>query len=763
MNKKHDEFLVRIQATFRTEAEEHLRTFSACLIDLEKTRTKKRISEITDTMFREIHSLKGAARCVGQIDIESVCHPLESLLSAIRDQKILLSQNLFDIIYKAVNGLSKLTAGNDPVQSTADRQVQRELINRLKEAGEVPETYSSAEEPDPDTETGQVETVAPFEKETETISGNLKSPTRMSKHVVRIPVNKLDLLLMQAEEMIQTKISLDQRLNELKEIKRRIYEVKDEIQDLGKRQLLTPSVPGNELSQGKKNNLYKPEDKLSGLIRSMERDQYTLNRIVNDHLGDIKQLLMLPVSYLVESFPVMVREISREQQKEIEFIVRGAELEIDKRILEELKDPLIHLIRNSIDHGIGTPQERILHNKPPHGTIILSFIARESGIVEITVSDDGEGINTEQVLKAAIKSGYLSAEAAAKMEQGEILSLICQSGVSTSSIITNISGRGLGLSIVREKVEELNGRISMETRENSGTSFHLLVPMSLATFRSILVRNGDSLFMIPSANVERVMRVDQEEIRRVENRETIRIADSILPVADLGDVLGLEEIRHSNAQGTGYAPDIPKRIVMAVLVSGDNRVAFKVDEIIDEKQVLVKSLGKLLKRVKNISGASVLGTGKVVPVLSISDLMKSALLQEGKIKQTIADEMTSGSLKRILVADDSITARTLIKNILETAGYQVTTAVDGADAFSHARGGNFDLVLSDIDMPLMNGFELTSKIRNDKKLSELPVILVTALESREDRERGIEAGADAYIIKSSFDQANLLEVIRRLI
>ena len=763
MDKKDDDFLKRIQATFRIEAEEHLRVFSSGLIELEKTRTKKRIEEIIETMFREIHSLKGAARSIDQKEIESVCYPMESLFFALKRHEIALSPKTFDILYKAVERLSKLVSSSGLEQSSTNRQIQKELIRQLKETVEGSLSSAGIDEPKHVAEIQPIETIITSGHDTETGSDIPKSSDPMTMEVVRIPISKLDPLLLQAEEMIQTKIAADQRIKELKEINVGIAGWKTDLSDWRGRRSATSAKLWNEWFEGNETLLNKLESQLAELTRSMERDQYSLERMVNDHLEEMKQVLMLPVSSLVESFPGMVREISREQDKEIEFIIRGAELEIDKRILEEFKDPLIHLIRNSIDHGIGKPYERILQNKPSRGTIILAFTARESGIVEITVSDDGKGIDKEHVLKAAIKSGNLSREAAEKLDPNEILSLIYYSGVTTSSIITDISGRGLGLSIVREKVEKLNGRISVETEANRGTTFRILLPLTLATFRGILVRMNEFMFILPTMNVERVMKVEPEKIKTVENHETIRIDGRILSVVDLGEVLGLAEHKHAGSGRVEPGLGNSNHILIVVLISGENRIAFKVDDVLDEQQVLVKGLGKLLSRVRNISGATVLGSGKVVPVLNIADLMKSALRSAEKIKGQISIEKTDEKIRKILVAEDSITARTLLKNILETAGYQVSTAVDGTDAFTRARGDEFDLIVSDVDMPRMNGFELTAKIRNDKKLSEVPVVLVTALESREDRERGIEVGADAYIIKSSFDQTNLLEIIKKLI
>jgi len=258
------------------------------------------------------------------------------------------------------------------------------------------------------------------------------------------------------------------------------------------------------------------------------------------------------------------------------------------------------------------------------------------------------------------------------------------------------------------------------------------------------------------------MKVNNEEIKTVENRETIRIGNHIISVADLGEVLGLPEHKRTGSIKAATEPGNKDHVLMVVLISGEERIAFKVDDLDDEQQVLVKGLGKLLRRIRNISGATVLSSGKLVPVLNVSDLMKSAVKINGSRKESDTG-LSVSKPGYVLVAEDSITSRTLLKNILETAGYKVITAIDGADAFTKARTGDFDIIVSDVDMPKMNGFELTAKIRNDKKLGEVPVVLVTALESREDRERGIEAGADAYIVKSSFDQSNLLDIIRKLI
>lgn len=760
---KDSEFLKRIQATFRIEADEHLQLFSKDLIELENSEPGQSKVGLIETMFREVHSLKGAARSVGQKEIESLCQPLENIFSCLKRQEINLTPVTFDVFHQTVGLLSQLVSSDGVEQIPGIRQKLRDLIQQLKQIDSEAKPTEIKEESSSKKEEIPIEPSPEVNSKPQPMPEFRKDTRQAFAEVVRIPISKLDPLLLEAEEFIQANSSINQQMNELQGILDEVVDWKTEWTNRKGRSPATTNIQKNEWQEKNELRLINLETRLAVLVHAMERDTYSHDRMVNDHLDSMKQILMLPVSFLVEVFPSMVREISREHQKEIELIIRGSELEIDKRILEELKDPLIHLIRNSIDHGIGTPKERMLQNKPSKGKIGLTFTARENGQLEIMVSDDGKGIDCNRVLNAAIKSEMITPEAAKKLTNDEILSLVFYSGLSTSSMITDLSGRGLGLSIVREKVERLNGKLSITTKELEGTNFCIHLPMTMAAFRGILVRLDEYQFFLPAMNVERVMRVKPEEIMTVENHETIRFGDDILSVVSLAEVLGLPERQTGTSGLHPIDSQITDHIRMLVLISGEIRMAFKVDEILDEHRVLVKGLGKLLKRVRNISGATILGNGKVVPVLHVPDLMKSALRNSGKKKGTSDEVKTMEKTLKILVAEDSITSRTLLKNILETAGYQVVVAVDGIDAFTRAKSEEFDLIVSDVDMPRMNGFELTVKIKSDKKLSEIPVVLVTSLDSREDKERGIEVGADAYIIKSRFDQGNLLEVIKKLI
>jgi two-component system chemotaxis sensor kinase CheA len=738
MDKKDGEFLKRLRATFRAEAEEHVRAISAGLIQLEKTGESAEGAETIEAIFREAHSLKGAARSVELKDIESICQPLESLLAALKRRETAMTPELFDLFHRAMDAITQLVVGMEEERSPALRSFVRELVRKLGNSSRGERTPEKKAPP--------------------------RLPVKRSPppgETVRIPMAKLDPLLLQAEEMISAKTAAGQRAAELREIGRVLAVWKRESDGWKGRPSADPSRA--ELLAWNESRLNALQRLAVAATRAAEQDQRALRRMVDDHLDAVKRVIMLPVSSVVEILPKFARDLARAQGKIVELIIEGTEIEIDKRILDDLRDPLIHLVRNCVDHAIQKPEERARERKPPGGTIRLRFAAKDQRQVEISLSDDGSGIDLGKVRASAVKLGILSEDAAARLSPQEAVQFIFNSGISTSPIITDISGRGLGLAIVREKAEKIGGVVSVDSQAGAGTTFRLLLPMTLATFRGLVVRVDESRFVIPAMSVERVLRVRPEDIRTIENRETIQLDGQVFSLARLQETLALP-VREDGFPMVRIpaSAKVDSRPVL-VLAVAEKRMAFLVDEILGEQEVLVKGMGPQLSRVRNIAGATVLGTGEVVPVLNVPDLMKSAVRSAPVARKGAADGKAPSGTGRILVAEDSITSRVLLKGILETAGYQVATAVDGVDALTQLRSSDFDLIVSDVDMPRMNGFELTVKIRADKKLGELPVVLVTALESREDRERGIEAGANAYIIKSSFDQSNLLGVVRKFL
>jgi two-component system chemotaxis sensor kinase CheA len=475
----------------------------------------------------------------------------------------------------------------------------------------------------------------------------------------------------------------------------------------------------------------------------------------------MKKTSLLPFSTLFSLLPRMIRDLSRETGKEVELEMTGNDVEIDKRILEGLKDPLIHLIRNAVDHGIETPDRREKSQKSPWGTIRLSVTQPESNKVEIELSDDGCGMDIPAIKQKAVETGCISAPMAEMLTDTEALSLIWVSGISTSRMITEISGRGLGMAIVQEHVENLNGIISITTDPGRGSMFKIELPVSLATFRGIIVRAAGHDYILPIAHVEHTLRIRPEDIKTAGNKSIIIMDGQAVSLVNLSDVLGLSQTQPPAV--TGKQKD-HVTLPAVVLGSGKKRIVCIVDRIGSEQDVLVKSLGKQLRRIPNISGATILGNGKVVPILNVNDIITASAGKSIPAVMAEAIESFKHKVKKsVLIVEDSFTSRTLLKNILEASGYLITTAIDGEDGYNQVVNQTFDAVISDVEMPKMNGFELTRKIREQETLSDLPVILVTSLDSREDKEKGMDAGADAYIVKSSFDQSNLLEVLARLI
>lgn len=753
MDKKEEEFLKKLISIFKVEAKEHVGAITSGLIELEKANARTQTEHI-ETIYREAHSLKGAARSVNLKEIESICQVMESVFAALKRKDLTISPQLFDVLHQAVDCISKLISKDEEITALEKSQIKeqiRHLENVLKGGLSLQTApQPSALEKD---EPKMAEISQPPVHEKLFVKEEVLNKIETGQHydepslteTVRISKAKLDSLLLQAEELLSVKLAAGQRAAELREINASFILWKKE------RAKLNTGVP--EFFDPNHAATRSLESKLAALVKSADYDQRSLGGMVDNLLDDMKKVLMLPFSSLLEVFPKLVRDLSHDQGKEVELVIQGGEVEIDRRILEEMKDPLIHLVRNCIDHGIEKPEVRQQKKKPLCGTVRIAISSKDGGKIEILVSDDGAGCDPVEVKAAAIKRGIISHEESSKLNEQEALSLIFLSGVSTSQIITDVSGRGLGLAIVREKVEKLNGVVSFQTQPDAGTTFRIVVPLTLATFRGLLVHAGERMFVLPAANVERVIRVKNEEIKTVENRETISLNGQAVSLVRLRDVL---ELKRS-------AKSISDETVRAVVIgSAEKRMAFMVDEVLYEQEVLVKTLGKQLSRVRNIAGATVLGNGKAVPILNVHDLLKSAVKATAAPFQIPAEKVKE-ERRYILVVEDSITARALLKNIMESAGYDVKTAVDGIDALTALKTQEFDMVVSDVDMPRMNGFDLTSKIRSDKKLSGLPVVLVTGLESREDKERGVEVGANAYIVKSSFDQSNLLEVIQSLI
>ncbi|MBN2705918.1 MAG: response regulator, partial [Deltaproteobacteria bacterium] len=590
---------------------------------------------------------------------------------------------------------------------------------------------------------------------------------------LRVATRKLDELMLVAEEFISLKLVLRQHLALLRGT---LDEFSGWEKEWSLFKVAMPQLgrdPGgteqwSQVAGFLEGNQQLVKDlgrRLRDLGVRMESDQRIQSGLVDELLDRVRDVAMLPIEMLFTPMARMVRELARELGKKIDFAWQGGAIEIDRRVLDEMKDPLIHLLRNAVDHGLEDPQTRIAAGKDQTGRISCKVSQSDGASIDIIIVDDGSGIDLEKLKKKAAALKIISAATAAALSEESLLDMIFNSGFSTSPIITEISGRGLGMAIVREKIENLGGRIAVSTKAGAGTRFAVHLPVSVAVCRGIRVDVAGREFVFPSLKVERVLRSEKKRLRLVEGRATIVNEGQVLPVIDLAAMLGLTaEVENSRKKQT--------ELSFVIVGSGNRCQALVVDEVLGEQEILVKGLGPQLLRIPLIAGATILGSGKVVPIINVKDILESSdnrrfgkLISGAAADNAFADgaEAESEKVHQLLVVDDSITSRMLIQNILEAADYQVTTAVDGVAGLTLLKSRVFDLVVSDVEMPRMDGFILTENIRADERLAEIPVVLVTSLGSREDRERGVAAGADAYIVKGEFDQNNLLDVIGRLL
>ncbi|HBG04431.1 MAG: hybrid sensor histidine kinase/response regulator [Geobacteraceae bacterium GWC2_58_44] len=805
--------LKELLETFRMEAQDHIRALTSLLIELEKESDPAGRRLLVETVFRRMHTLKGAAHAVNLVEVAHSCQELESLLADLKRGDIPLELGLFDRLHTDVDALSDQifrhqqgagsgagAAAESPAGCAAQ---ERELPSpslpghsvqlpaaglpggksadgdQAPDKGSVPAGWASPAVPPsplpaktdaarPGADAGDTDQsgaagssgasdaadiVEPHDADRRGIEG------RRGAETVRVSTRLLESLLLQAEELVSAKLAASVLHDELTAAaaelagrgsgrSRAVDLARETLRKAPDAQCARLAALVQESCQGE----LQTESRLRSLEKSAEKHHWALRGMVDPLLEDMKKLHLLPFSSLTAPFSKLVRDLARELDKEAELSCFGGEIEIDRRILAELKEPLLHIVRNVMDHGIEKAPDRLLAGKPARGRISIGIRLQDANQAELLVSDDGRGINVAQVKGAALRLELLTPETLERISDQEALQFIFESGISTSRIITSLSGRGVGLAIVRESLERLGGHVTVDSRPGEGTEFRLCLPLSFAMMRGLLVQSTGRACMLPAANVEATTRISLTEIRRVENRDTVVIGGEVISLVSLARLLELDDRGAENPDG--FQP-------VVLLNLAEKRIAFAVDQVAGVMEILVKPLGSQLSRVRNVSGATVLGDGRVVPILNIGDLFRSALLGAGS---SAPQQSARPKPKRlsVLVAEDSITSRTLLKNILEASGFLVRTAIDGADALSQVKTESFDVVISDVEMPRMDGFELTAAIRGDSRLAALPVILVTGLESRSDRERGIDVGANAYIVKSSFDQGSLLEVIEKV-
>ena len=749
---KESEFLAKLKITFKGEAEEHRSAIIAGLLELEKVdRGSDGDSKIIEDIFREVHSLKGAARAVDIKGIEQLCQSTESIFSVLKKNDLKPTAQLFDVLYRTFEVVGSLTDGTVTV---SNQEIERALKDLEAQSPvnlsivTVPSVLWHASEPKN--------------------SATRKTPLSLPDSV-RLSASSLNSIYLKAEEMLLVNDMMAKHLDELHVLMEKQAEWMHQWQDIRNEIIkhnkkADKAVAFHDIDNSLR--LFEDQGNAFKLIlgkagNAASRDCIHAGERVNSLLIEIKAALLQPFSSLLEPFSLMVRNLAVELGKDVTWIVHGDDTRIDRRVLEKIKDPLVHIVRNSISHGIEKPDERVAQGKPSTGIISLEIGRIENGKVELIVQDDGAGIDIAKIKAAAIAKRMINEANAKYMKDEELLDLIFLPEFSTSSLLTVVSGRGLGLAIALENIEMIGGQISVSTTLHKDTTFRIQLPLSLATFRAVLVKCRGRLYAMPTMNVDRVFRTDASSLLSIDNRDSLNIDGRVVALVDLGEILGMGAA--SDAFREPRHGSVSKGMLVMVLLVAGTQVAYRIDEIEGEQELLAKDLGKQLLRVRNISGAAIIGGGVVIPILNPADLLKS-VIQLGYVERGLVTmEQECAVIPSVLVVDDSLTSRLLMKSLLESAGYQVTTAVDGVEAFAFLKEEHFDLLVSDVEMPRMDGFILCEKVRASLKTLDLPIVLVTSKDSPDDRERGVEVGADALVSKSSLDKSNLLGVIKRLL
>jgi two-component system chemotaxis sensor kinase CheA len=838
-----DRPLPKYNPKFKEEADTHLLTLQRRLVDLERDAQNK---NIINEIFRAAHNIKGGAGLIGFRDLVTIAGGMEDIFAELREGKLKIEPDTNDLLFEAIDTISNMLEGWQRGErfETDVAGLTRRLI-AIARPGEEPEPAPTQTAPvtQPDSSTAGlnsgVASLGPVAQPRPTAS--------LNDDVIRVAVRKLDDLMNISGELVLGKMEAETTLNDLRKLQE-LLKTKQRVSAPVRNLLATSNntleaqVVNNELREtlGQMQALdVEIEALVKNLLREHEEHTGQLQNRVDELENNVLSIRMLPLETIYQDFPRLVRDIARQNGREQpNFIMQGGDIELDKKVLEGIKDPLIHLVRNALDHGIERPEVRIGAGKLPVGNLTVAA-SQEGGYVSIRVTEDGAGINPQRIREVAIRKKLLSEAKALATPDDEVINLIFEPGFTTAQIITDISGRGVGMEIVKNNIDRLGGQVQVASQKGLGTTFTLRVPLTLATSRALLVRLNESIFAIPAPSIEAMTYLSSDEVLSREGRDVILHGTYLVPLVRLDELLGgngrsnhplfqyLKSAKNTNNtvpvvlnnNGNGYNnnngngngnsnggilknsnqataavigdgfvgltladPTAQNRIremqiserersmsgrvsferLPAVIVrSGERRVCFLVDELVDETEIVVKSLGTLLKKVEYVNSATIMGDGRVVLILDTPNLINAARgitrsgLRRNRDKQA--------PRKRILVVDDSITTRELEKSILEAQGYTVELADDGTVALEMLQRNNiYDLVVSDVEMPRMNGFELTGRIKALPELRSIPVIIVSSLNSEENKRRGIEAGAQAYITKGDFSQNNLLDTIEFL-
>ncbi|MCL2792558.1 MAG: response regulator [Spirochaetaceae bacterium] len=717
------------------------------------------------TLLRALHTLKGSSRMLEFVRIEELSHALESVFVAIKEHRVSPSDSAIKLILASLDLLKSgfavirqekddaieigeyvknlvFLAANEEFTLPAVNEEQVKYTLQKKSMDQSPEEKVVRGEPD----TLTAEPSAPSSP-AGSASGDVRSvPPPLSKpqkeaksESIRIPIEKIDDIIksiasLQFLEIASKSISMEYIAlsSMIKEYSKILKE--DKKHDPA---LVTSFVKLERLSE-----------RINSTMKNYNIDAGSQIKSAYDRVISLRTL---PLSTILDSYPRYVYQLSGELGKKVQLTIEGKENEIDKNIIETLAEMFMHMVRNSIDHGIETPEERLAAGKSETAQLLITCL-QESGNMRVVISDDGRGIDPERIREKAIRGGFVTEAAAASLTKEALIHFIFQSGFSTSKNLSNVSGRGVGLDVVRDSVEALKGSIVVESNVGSGTAFTIAVPLSIAALMGFPIVCGEMKFIIPSNFVDTILLINQSDIVTVVDRPEIKYSGRMIKLYYLSQILRIK----------AESVSMRDAVFVVIIRSYDDIMALAVDDISSMRSVILKNMPKFMETIPVFSGIVLNEDYELVSVLHIPAIIKMAkrIKSIDMKKRNVEFEKLR---KTILVVDDSLATREIESDILTAEGYLVDTAADGAEALRAAKSKNYDLICTDINMPIMDGFMLTENIKKNNELSHIPVIVISSRASEEDQKQAAMLGASRYIIKNSFNNHNLLEAVRELL
>jgi two-component system, chemotaxis family, sensor histidine kinase and response regulator WspE len=720
---------------FRTELETHGRLLEVGLVDAEGEQPAEKM----EPLMRAAHSIKGAARIVGLDAGVKLAHAMEDILSAAQHGQRRLAANDVDLLLRANDVFLKL-AQLAPAEIPAACSAQAAAMEAQAAGLSAPPTSA----PPPASALPEAPKAAPA----------APPQAKAEDGSVRVFVENLDRLAGFAGEClveVKTLRPLGGALERLKSHHALLGNALEEALEALQKE--APIEAQAHLEEALR-RAAAVRAIIPAHMAEFERFSRKLELLANRLYDEAVASRMRPFSDGLHGFPRMVRSLAHDLGKRVIFEIQGEATRVDRDILEKLEAPLNHLLRNALDHGLENPAERVAAGKPEESRVTLA--ARHvAGALEIAVSDDGRGVDLARMRERIVARGYASAEIATTLSEAEILDFLFLPGFSTAESVTEISGRGVGLDVVQSMVREVGGNLRVEMHAGAGTTFLLQLPLTLSVVRTLLIEIHGEPYAIPLTRVDKVAHLDPDEIKVVENRPFFSLDGRNVGLVDARQALGMAAAERA----TGG-------LHVVVLSDRLNRYGLVVDRLLGQRDLVVKPLDARLGKVPNVAASAILEDGGPVLILDAEDLVRSIdnLLTRGELRRVRRPgQAVSAARKRILVVDDSLTVREVERRLLEGHGYEVTAAVDGMDGWNTLQGSAFDLVVTDIDMPRMDGIELVRRIKGAPHTSRIPVMIVSYKEQEEYRMRGLEAGASYYLTKSSFHDERLADAVRDLI